>query len=130
MIGGSGSGKANALLKLISRQADIDKICLYSKDPYEAKYQLLIKHEDVSIKHCNDSKDFIEYSIDMDDVYGDIDDYNPNEKNKVLIMFDNVIANMLSNKKLQPIVTELLRQKIKHFSFFNYAILFCTTKKY
>ena len=52
IIGGSGSGKTNALLNLRNDQQDIDKIFLYGKDPYEAKYQHLInKRENVGIDH-------------------------------------------------------------------------------
>ena len=40
-------------------------------------------------------------------IYENIEDYNPNKKRKILIVFDNMIADMLSNKKLNPIVTEL-----------------------
>ena len=47
IIGGSGSGKTNALLNLINNQPDIDKIYLYAKDPYEARYQFVIKKEKV-----------------------------------------------------------------------------------
>ena len=55
IIGGSGSGKTNLLLNLIENQPDIDKIYLYAKDPYEAKYQFLInKREGVSINHFED----------------------------------------------------------------------------
>ena len=74
IIGGSGSGKTNALLNLISNQPDIDKIYLYAKDPYEDKYQFLIKkRESIRIKHFNDPKAFIEYSNHMHDVYKNID---------------------------------------------------------
>ena len=70
IIGGSGSGKTNALLNLINNQPDIDKIYLYAKDPYEAKYQFLInKRERVGINRLNDRKAFIEYSNDMHKVY-------------------------------------------------------------
>ena len=66
---GSGSGKANALLNLINREPDIYKPFLYAKDPYEAKYQLLInKRESTCIKYLNYSKAFIEYSNDMDHI--------------------------------------------------------------
>ena len=76
---GSGSGKANALLNLINHEPDIDKIFLYAKGPYEAKYQLLInKRESTGLSH--DSKGFIEYSNDMDDIYKDIEKYNPDKK--------------------------------------------------
>ena len=77
LVGGSGSGKTNALLNLIDKQPDIDKINLYSKDPYEAKYQILIdKRESVGLKHFNDPKAFIKYSNDMQDVYKNINEYN------------------------------------------------------
>ena len=66
IIGGSGSGKTNALLNLINNQLDIDKIYLYAKDPYEEKYQFLInKRESTGLKHLNDPKAFIEYSNDI-----------------------------------------------------------------
>ena len=68
IIGGSGSGKTNALLNLINNQPDIDKIYLYAKDPYEAKYQYLInKRENVGLYHFDNSKAFMEYSNDMQD---------------------------------------------------------------
>ena len=74
IIGGSGSGKTNVLLNLIENQPDIGKIYLYEKDPYEAKYQYLIKiREKVDLKRLNDPKAFIEYSNDMCDVYKSID---------------------------------------------------------
>ena len=108
IIGGSGSGKTNALLNLINNQPDIDKIYLYAKDPYEAKYQYLInKREGVGINHFNDPKAFIEYSNDMHDVYKNINEYNPDKENKILIVFDDMIADMINNKKLNSIVTEL-----------------------
>ena len=108
VIGGSGSGKTNALLNLINNQPDIDKIYLYAKDPYEKQYQYLInKCEKVGLNHLNDPKAFMEYSNDMQDVYKNIEDYNPIKKRKVLIVFDDMIANMINNNKLNPIVTEL-----------------------
>ena len=108
IIGGSGSGKTNVLLNLIENQPDIDKIYLYAKDPYESKYQYLInKREGVGINHFNDPKAFIEYSNDMRDVYKNINEYNPDNENKILIVFDDMIADMTSNKKLDSIVTEL-----------------------
>ena len=110
IIGGSGSGKTNVLLNLIEKQPDIDKIYLYAKDLYEAKYQYLInKRESVGINHFNDPKAFIEYSNDMRDVYKDIDEYNPDKENKILIDFDDMIADMIHNKKLNSIVTEFIR---------------------
>ena len=108
IIGGSGTGKTNALLNLINNQQDIDKIYLYAKDPYEDKYQYLInKRERVGINHLNDPKAFIEYSNDMHNVYKNIDKYNPDKENKVLIVFDDMIADMINNKKLNSIVTEI-----------------------
>ena len=108
IIGGSGSGKTNVLLNLIESQPDSDKIYLYAKDLYEAKYQYLInKRESVGINHFNDPKAFIEYSNDMHDVYKNIDDYNPDKENKILIVFDDMIADMIHNKKLDSVVTEL-----------------------
>ena len=108
IIGGSGSGETNALINVVENRPDIDKIYLYGKDPYEAKYQYLInKREGVGINHFNDPKAFIEYSNDMHDVYKNIDDYNPDKENKILIVFDDMIADMIQNKKLNSIVTEL-----------------------
>ena len=81
---------------------------LYAKDLYVEKYQLLInKRDSTSLKYFNDSKAFIEYSNGMDDIYKNFEEYNPNEKRKILIAFDNLIADMLSNKKPNPIATEL-----------------------
>ena len=108
IIGGSGSGKTNALLNLINNQPDIDKIYLYAKDPYEAKYEHLInKLEKVGIDHFNDPKAFIEYLNDMLDVHNPIENYNPNKKRKVLIVFHDLIADMINNKKLNSVVIEL-----------------------
>ena len=98
---GSGSGKTNSLFNLINEKPDIDKIYLYAKGPYEEKYQFLInKRETTELKHFNNSKAFIESSNDMDDIYKNIEEYNPNKKRKMLIVFDD----MLSNKKLNPMV--------------------------
>ena len=72
---------------------------LYPKDPYESKYQLLVnKRESTGLKYFDDSKDFIEYSNNMDDIYKNIGDYNPNKKRNIVIVFDDMIADMLSNK--------------------------------
>ena len=69
-------GKTNVLLNLINNQTDIDKINLYAKGPYQAKYQYLIKkREKVGLDHFNDPKAFIEYSNDMQDVYKSIEEY-------------------------------------------------------
>ena len=123
IIGGSGSGKTNALLNLINNHLDIDKIYIYAKDPYEIKYQYLInKREKVELNHFNDPKAFIEYSNDMQDVYKNIEDYNPIKKHKVLIVFDDMIADMINNNKLNPIVTELFIRGRK----LNISIAFIT----
>ena len=123
IIGGSGSGKTNALLNLINNQPDIDKIYLYAKDPYEAKYQYLInKREGVGINHFNDPKAFIEYSNDMRDVYKNINCYNPYKEKKILIVFDDMIADMINNKKLNSIVTKLFIRGRK----LNISVVFIT----
>ena len=95
-------------MNLINNQPNIDKIYLYAKDPYEAKYQYLInKREKVGQYHFDDPKAFIEYSNDMQDVYKNIEYYNPRKNRKVLIVFDDMIADMINNKKLNSVVTEL-----------------------
>ena len=108
IIGGSGSGKTNVLLNLIENQPDSHKIYLYAKDPYECKYQyLIIKREGAGINHFKDLKAFIEYSDDMRNVYKNVNHYSPDKENKILIVFDDMIAHMIQNKKLNSIVTEL-----------------------
>ena len=68
-------------MNLINNQPDIDKIYLYAKDPYEAKYQYLIsKHEKVGLNYYDDPTAFMEYSNDMQDVYINIEEYNPGKK--------------------------------------------------
>ena len=123
IIGGSGSGKTNALLNLIGNQPDIDKICLYSKDPYETKYQFLIsKRESIGLKHFSDPKAFIAYSNNMQDVYKNIDKYNEDKECKILIAFDDMIADVINNKKLNSVVTELFIRGRK----LNISIAFIT----
>ena len=123
IIGGSGLGKTNVLLNLINNQPGIDKIYLYSKEPYEAKYQYLInKREKVGLDHFYDPKAFIEYANDMQHVYENIEDYNPEKKRKVSIVFDDMIADIINNKKLNPIVTELFIRGRK----LNISIVFIT----
>ena len=108
IIGSSGSGKTNVLLNLIENQSNIHKIYLYAKDPYEAKYQYLIKiHEKVGIDHHNDPRAYIEYPNDLRDVYKNINYYNPDKENKMLIVFDYMTADMINNKKLDSIVAKL-----------------------
>ena len=123
IIGGSGSGKTNVLLNLIENQPDIDKIYLYAKDPYEAKCQYLInKRENVGINHFNDPKAFTEYSNDMHDVYKNIGEYNIDKERKILIVFDDMIADIINNKKLDSVVTELFIRGRK----LNISLVFIT----
>ena len=85
IIGDSGFGKSSSLFNLISHQPAIDKIHLYAKVSYQAKYQLLInERENTRLTHLNDFKAFIEYSKNMDDIYKNIEEYNPNKKAKAL----------------------------------------------
>ena len=123
IVSGSGSGKTNPLLNLINNQPDLDKIYLYAKDPHEAKYQHLInKREKVGLDHFKDPKAFMEYSNDMQDVYKNIENYNPGKKRKILIVFDEIIADMINNKKLNAVVTELFIRGRK----LNISIVFIT----
>ena len=110
IIGYSGSGKTNTLLNLIKEQDYhvIDKIYLSAKDLSEPNYEYLIKkHEDAGIKHVNNPNAFIVCSNRMDDVYEDIENYNPKRDKKVLIVFDDMIEDIISNKKFQAIIKEL-----------------------
>ena len=109
IIGGSGSEKINALLNWIKEQDDIDKIYLCAKDLSEAKYKFLIKKcEDAGIKHLNDSNAFIECSNTMNDVYKNVDDCSSISKRKILIVFNEMILDIMTNKKFQAVVKELL----------------------
>ena len=82
IIGGSGSGKTNRLINLLNERNDIGKIYLYARNLSETKYEYLIKkREDVGIKHLNNPNAFVECSNTMDDVYENINDYNPIRKN-------------------------------------------------
>ena len=123
IIGGSGYGKTNTLLNLIENQPDIDKIYLYAKDPYQCKHQYLInKREGAVINHFEDLKAFIEYSNSMCNVYKDINHYNPDKENKILIVFDDMITDMIQNKKLHSMVTELFIRGRK----LNISLVFIT----
>ena len=100
IIGGSGSGKTNALLNLINEQYNIDRIYLYAKDLSEPKYEYLIKkHQNAGIKYLNDLNAYAECFNTIDDVYENINDYNPRRKGKKLIVFDDMIADNMTNKK-------------------------------
>ena len=85
------------MLNLINHERDMDNI-------FYMKQNINCELESTSLKYLNDSKSFIEYSNDMDDIYKNVEEYNPNKKRKILIVFDCIIADMLSNKKLNPIV--------------------------
>ena len=82
ITGGSGSGKNNVLLNLIKHQRpDFDKIYLYVKDPLKSKYQLLVNgREKVGIENLKIPKALIDYSRTIDDVYENLEDYNPTRK--------------------------------------------------
>ena len=126
IIGRSGSGKTNLLSNLKENQPDIDEIYLYAKDTYEAKCQYLInKRESVGINHFNDPKAFIEYSSDMHNVYKNIDDYNPDKENKILIVFDDMIAVMIHNKRLNSIAIELFIRGRKLNTYLVFIIQSC-----
>ena len=126
IIGGSGPGKTNSLLNLIKEQDDIDKICLYAKDLSEPKYQFLIKkREDAGINYFNDPNAFIECSNTMVDVYENIDNYNLNRKIQILIVFDDMITDIKTNKKLEAIIKELFTRCRK----LNISLVF-TTQSY
>ena len=76
---------------------------MHAKDLSEQKYQFLIKkREDVGIKDLDDLSAFIEYSNTMDDVYNNINDYNPKRKRRILIVFDDM--NVMTNKKFRTII--------------------------
>ena len=108
IIGPSGSGKTNILLHLINNFHPIDKIYLYVKDTDEKKYQYLInKREQAGIKNLNYPHAFIEYSSDMNYVLDDINNYNKNRDQEVLIIFDDMIADIMRSEKFKAIVKEL-----------------------
>ena len=111
IIDPSGSGKTNALLHLIQNLIDtnpIDKIYLYAKDLSEPKYEFFINNrEESGIKYFNDPTAFIEHSNIMDDVFKNIDDYNIERKRKILIVFDDVIAEIMNSKNFKSIIKEL-----------------------
>ena len=104
IMGGSGSGKTNALFNLINEKNYIDKIYFHARHLNEPKYEYLIKNrEDVGRKHVNNSNAFIECSNKMDDIYENINDYNLNRRRNILIAFDNTIADIMNNKTFQAI---------------------------
>ena len=86
------------MLNLINELKDIDKIHLYAKGLSKPKYEYLVKNrKNEGIKHVNDSKVFLECSNTMNDIYEDIDEYNPNRKRKILIIFNDLIVDIMTN---------------------------------
>ena len=123
IIGPSGSGKTNTLLHLINNLHPIDKIYSYAKDIHEPKYEYLInKREQAGIKNLNDLHAFIEYLDDMNDVLDDINNYNKNRDKKVLIVFDEMTADIEYNKNFKRIIKELFYKARK----INVSIVFIT----
>ena len=123
VIGPSGSGKTNTLLHLINNLHPIDKIYFYTKDINEKKYKYLINiREQAGTKNLDDAHAFIEYSNDMDDVLDDINNYNKNRDKKVLIIFDDMIADIECNKNFKRIIQELFYRARK----INVSIVFIT----
>ena len=123
IIGPSGSGKTNTLLQLINNFHPIDKIYLYAKDTELQSTKFLInKREQAGIKNLNDPHAFIEYSDDMNDVLDDIDNYNKNRDKKVLIIFDDMIADIMRSEKFKAIIKELVIRCRK----LNISIVFIT----
>ena len=126
IIGPSGSGKTNTLLYLINNFHPIDKIYLYAKDTDEKKYQYSInKREQAGTKNLNDPHAFIEYSNDMNDVLEDINNYDKNRDKKVIIIFDDVIADIMRSEKFKVLLKELFIRCRK----LNISIVF-TTQSY
>ena len=106
IIGSSGPGKTNVLLNLLKhQQPDVDKFYLYFKNQFKSKFQVLI-NERGKIETLKNLKVFIDYSQTTDDVHENLEDYNLTKK-KILIVFDDMIADMGGNEKLSPIVSEL-----------------------
>ena len=115
IICGSGLGKTNSLLNLINEQGE--------KDLTESKYEHLINNrENAGINHLNDPKTFFDCSNTINDVYENIDLYNPNRKRKVLIVFDDMIADIMTNKRFQSIIKELFIRCRK----INISLIFIT----
>ena len=109
MIGGSKSGKINTLINLINEKNKIDKIYLHTKDLSENEI-LIKKHKNAGIKYYNDPNVFIECSGMMHDIYENIDDYNSNKKRKILIVFDDMIADIMTSKMFHAKIEELIEK--------------------
>ena len=115
----------------MNEQHDIDKIYLYARDSKEPKYEILIKKcKDAGIKHLNDPNAFIECSNTMGDVYENIHDYSPNKNRKILMVFDDMIGDIMTNKKFQAITKELfIRCRKLNISLIFYSVLFFCSKR-
>ena len=103
---------------------------MYAKDLNEPKYQFFIKKpEDAGTKNLHDPK-AKEYSAYMVDVYSNINDYNPSGKRKILVVFDDMIADIMTNKKFQAIIKELLLDaKNKYIVYIHYIVYFSVPKE-
>ena len=122
IVESSGLGKTKALLNLIKEQDNIDKIYFHAKDLSETKYEFVIKKR-------NDA--FMEYLNTIDDVYQNIDDYNPRRKRKILIVFDDMIADIMNKQKNlnHNQIIAYYMQKIKYFTYFYHSVLFFCSKR-
>ena len=121
----------NKRIPLIKEQDDIDKIYLYAQDLSESKYELLIKKgEYAGTKYFSDPNEFIECSNTMYDIYENIDNYNPSRQRKVLIVLDDMIADIKSNKKFQAASKELFIRcrKLNISLFLSLSLIFLFQK--
>ena len=126
IVGGSGAGKTNMLFNLINRlmkqnETFIDKVYLYVKDPEEAKYKNFIKNRQDTGKMVGDEDMFVEVSSCIDDVYDNINDYNPDRQSNILIVFDDMICDVIPAK-----VSELFIRGRK----LNISLVFITQSYY
>ena len=113
-------------MNLRNNLPDTDKIYLYAKDSYEAKYQYLTNNgEQVGLKHYDEPKAFVEYSNDMQDVNKSIEEHNLGKTRQILIVFDDMITDVINNKKLNPVEINLLEagNLICHLSLLRNHIL-------
>ena len=111
------------MLNLIKEKDDIDKVYLYVKDLSEPKFEFLIKkRENVGIKHLNDPSVFTEHSDTMDDVYEDVNEYNSARKRKMLIVFGDMIVDVMINEIFQAIIKGLFIRCRK----LNFSVVFIT----
>ena len=102
--------KKNALL---NHTLCTENIYFYAKDPHQTEHQFLItKREVAGLRHCNDSKAFIDCQNNLDDIYENNADYDQNKEYKILIAFDDMISDMISNKKLIQLLIWLAIKKL------------------